>query len=415
MIAEIVTLVSEEDAASESLKGVEKTARERMEDLLRQSGVRVLSTRKLVTGDLVIEQVLSESVALFDLVVVLDATSEGDEINLRKILAQVSGSRLVIMEKFLEDLKGFYRDQEMPLPRDIERQALLPKDTRWIPPWTGVRPALMIKIKEKHLLVLPDDLQEVERMWEHTLSTWFGNLSGRSVHIRTLKLRFVGRSPARIRSTFLQAVNGARFTFDSEGCLCNTTISMEGDNPDRVVRELERIRARVVGDLKQEFFGEDDETLEGVVGRLLIEQSQSIAIAESCTGGLITTMLVEIPGISSVLDRGVVTYSNTAKTDLLGVSKSVIKTQGAVSRVTARTMAMGIRKRAGTDIGLAVTGIAGPSGGTPEKPVGTVFIGLATPEGNEVTEYHFKGDRKAVRVMSAQMALDRVRRYLLGL
>jgi nicotinamide-nucleotide amidase len=152
-----------------------------------------------------------------------------------------------------------------------------------------------------------------------------------------------------------------------------------------------------------------------VVGRLLIEQSQSIAIAESCTGGLITTMLVEIPGISSVLDRGVVTYSNTAKTDLLGVSKSVIKTQGAVSRVTARTMAMGIRKRAGTDIGLAVTGIAGPSGGTPEKPVGTVFIGLATSEGNEVTEYHFKGDRKAVRVMSAQMALDRVRRYLVGL
>ncbi|NOY53321.1 MAG: CinA family protein [Deltaproteobacteria bacterium] len=141
------------------------------------------------------------------------------------------------------------------------------------------------------------------------------------------------------------------------------------------------------------------------VGRLLLERGKTIALAESCTGGLIISLLVDFPGISAVLERGVVTYSNRSKTDLLGVPAELIERQGAVSRETARAMAVGIRDRAGTDVGLAVTGIAGPSGGTPEKPVGTVFIAIAEAGGAEVVPCRFSGDRRSIREQSAAKAL----------
>jgi nicotinamide-nucleotide amidase len=345
---------------------------------------------------------------------VLDTSAEEGEQNLRKVLAQVSGSSLVLTEDYLQDLRNYYRDRGVALPKDIDRRALIPKDARWIPPQTGVRPGIWIEVKGKHLVVLPGDAREVEQMWDRTLRGWIGNLRGLAAHSRFLTVRFLGRSTSRIESTLRQSLSGAPMSFHVDGCLCQASFHLEGPDPQRLDRELERYRARIVGDLKQDFLGEGEEPLQALVGRLLMEKSNSIAIAESCTGGLITAWLVEVPGISSVLDRGVVTYSNRAKTDLLAVPEEVFQAHGAVSRVAARTMATGIRSRAGTDLGLSVTGIAGPSGGTPDKPVGTVFIGLATPEGNEVTEYHFKGDRKKIRFQSAQMALDRVRRYLLG-
>jgi len=147
-------------------------------------------------------------------------------------------------------------------------------------------------------------------------------------------------------------------------------------------------------------------------GRLLLDQGKTIALAESCTGGLITAQLVDVPGISAALERGVVTYSNRSKTDLLGVPAGLIERQGAVSSETASAMAAGVRERAGTDIGLAVTGIAGPSGGTPEKPVGTVFVALAEAGGVEVFECHFKGDRRTIREESAAKALETLRDFL---
>jgi len=201
--------------------------------------------------------------------------------------------------------------------------------------------------------------------------------------------------------------------FGAQGCLCTAVFTVQGKDVDRIERELKRIRQQIESELGTDLLGEGDVSLQEVVGRSLIKRSVRLAVAESCTGGLITSMLVDVPGISSVLDRGVVTYSNSAKTALLGVSEDLLKVHGAVSRVTALGMAEGIRVHSGTDIGLAVTGIAGPSGGSPGKPVGTVFVALSTPDGNEVTEYHFRGDRSAVRLQSAQMALDRLRRVLL--
>ncbi|MEK6776420.1 MAG: nicotinamide-nucleotide amidohydrolase family protein [bacterium] len=414
MIAEIVTLISEWESLPGGRSGTDRTVQDRVRDLLRRSGIQVLSMRRLLREDLVVERALSNSMTLFDLVLVLDASAEGGEKTLRKVLAQVGGKGLVLTGELFEDLKGYYRNKGIALPRDIETRALLPRDAHWIPPREGVRPGIFMAVEGKSLLVLPDEPGELEQMWDRAFRSWIGRRSIHPLHAQTWTFRFIARLPANVQSSLLRTVTGAKLTFFSEGCLTTAALSLEGRDPHRLEREAAQLRGKVLADLGPEFLCEGEETLHGIVGRLLIDRSLSIAVAESCTGGLITSMLVEVPGISSVLDRGVVTYSNTAKTDLLGVEEDVFKAHGAVSRETARAMSYGIRTRAGTGIGLAVTGIAGPGGGSRDKPVGTVFIGLSTPEGDEVTEYHFQGDRQMVRLQSAQMALDRVRRYLLG-
>jgi nicotinamide-nucleotide amidase len=166
----------------------------------------------------------------------------------------------------------------------------------------------------------------------------------------------------------------------------------------------------VLGDA---IYGCDRESMELVVGRLLQENNLRLAVAESCTGGLIAAKITETPGSSAYFLGGVVAYDNALKTHFLGVSAHLLASHGAVSREVAEVMAVGIRSQSGADIGLAVTGIAGPGGGTEEKPIGTVYIAIATSEENWVSRFHFAGDRQQVREITAQSGLDLVRKYLL--
>ncbi|HEY7697120.1 MAG TPA: nicotinamide-nucleotide amidohydrolase family protein, partial [Vicinamibacteria bacterium] len=166
--------------------------------------------------------------------------------------------------------------------------------------------------------------------------------------------------------------------------------------------------------LGNHIFSEAGESLEEVVGRLLAERSLSLSVAESCTGGLITHRLTEVAGSSRYLERGFVTYSNESKVDLLGVDAGLIRSHGAVSAEVAESMARGARTRAGTDFAIAVTGIAGPSGGTAEKPVGLVFIAVCDESACLVRRFLFPGNRVLVKRWSAQMALDLLRWRLLG-
>ncbi len=159
-------------------------------------------------------------------------------------------------------------------------------------------------------------------------------------------------------------------------------------------------------------FGEGEETMESVVGHLLKERKARVAVAESCTGGLIASRFTRVPGSSAWFDRGVVTYSNQAKTEILGVPPEIIETKGAVSQETAEAMARGVLTISGVDYALAVTGIAGPSGGSPEKPVGTVFIGLAAKDKVLVRRFRFSGTRHMIQLITSETALDWLRRHL---
>ena len=184
----------------------------------------------------------------------------------------------------------------------------------------------------------------------------------------------------------------------------------KGKKGDLLQSLEEQVRFR----LRDWLFAEGHDTMEEVVGRLLAKQSLTLSVAESCTGGLIGHRLTQVPGSSTYLDRGIVCYSNRSKTELLGVPTSLLEKHGAVSAPVAAAMANGIRERSGTDIGLSVTGIAGPDGGTETKPVGLVFVGLDVGEGETITkDFRFHGDRHVIKQRSSQAALDLLRRWLI--
>ncbi|RLA84042.1 MAG: hypothetical protein DRG31_05460 [Deltaproteobacteria bacterium] len=182
-------------------------------------------------------------------------------------------------------------------------------------------------------------------------------------------------------------------------------------------REAQRVLQEVVDEIRRRLginvFGMDEDTLEGVLGGLLRERGFSLATAESCTGGLVAHRITQVPGSSEYFLGGVVSYSNESKERELGVPAEVIRVHGAVSAECASAMAEGVRLRFGSTFGISTTGIAGPAGGTPEKPVGTVFIALDAGSHKEVKGYRFFGDRNQIKLMASEVALDRLRRFLL--
>jgi nicotinamide-nucleotide amidase len=160
---------------------------------------------------------------------------------------------------------------------------------------------------------------------------------------------------------------------------------------------------------------EDNETIDSVVAELFRRKRVTLSLAESCTGGLVAKRITDVPGSSAYFIEGAVTYSDAAKIRVLGIAPELLAEKGAVSAEAAMAMACGIRKNSGSDLALAVTGIAGPGGGSEGKPVGTVFIALATPDGCKVDEYRFSGNRDEIRTITSFMAMDWLRRHLLSL
>jgi nicotinamide-nucleotide amidase len=187
------------------------------------------------------------------------------------------------------------------------------------------------------------------------------------------------------------------------------------EDPARAVSILDEMERDFREALGGRIFGRDEEDLSATVGRLLRDSHRSFAIAESCTGGMVSALLTDVPGSSDYFLGGVVSYANTAKEQILGVARETLETHGAVSEPAAREMAEGARSRFGSDVAAAITGIAGPDGGTPEKPVGTVCIAIDSPAGTRSRRYQLWGTRDWVKLLASQVALDWIRRHALGL
>jgi len=194
----------------------------------------------------------------------------------------------------------------------------------------------------------------------------------------------------------------------------NIRIVARGPHVEQSQTQVDRTDAAIREKLGDSIYSVDGQDMEEVVGALLKQRRLKIAVAESCTGGLIGARITNIPGSSDYFERGAVTYSNLAKSEMLGVPAELIVQRGAVSSEVAAAMAEGIRQAAKTDIGLSVTGIAGPEGGSEQKPVGLVYTALATIQSVKTKEYRFLGDREQIRMQSSQMALDMVRRHLIA-
>jgi len=334
----------------------------------------------------------------------------------RKALARVLKKRLVLSDDALKAVKAVFKAKGKEYPAANDRQALIPAGARLLRNPVGVAPGFTLVEDGKFVAVLPGVPAEMQAMFLEGLRPALEEHFGGKAVIRRKVLHTCGLSESKVNELIQDILKQKR---PAMGLTARETgvdiriVAHEGSGA-RSRSTMERIEAEVRKKLGDAIYGVDGQDMEEVVGALLTQRKRTLAVAESCTGGLISGRITNIAGSSAYFERGVVVYSNAAKTELLGVPADLIERYGAVSREVAKAMAQGMRERAKTDLGLAVTGIAGPSGGTPEKPVGLVYIALATIDGVTVSEDRFLGTRSQVRQRTAQMAMDMVRRYLIA-
>jgi len=334
----------------------------------------------------------------------------------RKALARVLKKRLVLSDDALKAVKAVFKAKGKEYPAANDRQALIPAGARLLRNPVGVAPGFTLVEDGKFVAVLPGVPAEMQAMFLEGLRPALEEHFGGKAVIRRKVLHTCGLSESKVNELIQDILKQKR---PAMGLTARDTgvdiriVAHEGSGA-RSRSTMERIEAEVRKKLGDAIYGVDGQDMEEVVGALLTQRKRTLAVAESCTGGLISGRITNIAGSSAYFERGVVVYSNAAKTELLGVPADRIERYGAVSREVAKAMAQGMRERAKTDLGLAVTGIAGPSGGTPEKPVGLVYIALATIDGVTVSEDRFLGTRSQVRQRTAQMAMDMVRRYLIA-
>ena len=331
----------------------------------------------------------------------------GDSV--RRVLARVTGARLRLNERMRTVLDAHYAKRDRPLPRSAERLALLPQGATVVdaaePVWT------LETTKTSWVVVLHGGIASaVDAVLLPLARERLGARS--SVAVRTFKT--AGISAEEIEDRLVDRL-GARdvtlVTVPGDGEVW-VRLRARGRTLAAASRRLTDVEATLTALLGDDCYGRDGDTLEAVVGRLLRARNLTLAVAEACTGGLVGHRLTSIPGSSAYFERGVVPYSNRAKEAVLAVDEAILRTHGAVSAPCAEAMARGVCARSGAACGLAITGIAGPDGGTPTKPVGTVFIGLAFQGEVGARRFRFEGDRTAVKWQSSVMALDMLRRRL---
>jgi nicotinamide-nucleotide amidase len=335
----------------------------------------------------------------------------------REAVAQVLGRRLIRDQEILERLRQRFAKYGFKMTPNNERQADVIEGAEMLNNAYGSAPGMFIVEGEKIIILLPGPPREMAPMFERGV---YPRLAERFQGFRLARreLRVSGLTESAMddmiapiykpytnpTTTILSAVTGLEVHL--------TAVAETKEEAQRLVDELsEKIEQR----LGPHVYSREGESLEQVVGKLLVAKGLKLAVAESCTGGLIAKRVTDVPGSSRYFLSGLVAYANEAKIDLLGVARELIEMHGAVSPEVAEAMAQGVKYRTGADIGVAVTGIAGPDGGTPEKPVGLVYLGLAFGEQTEHRKLQIPGDRERVRELTTTLALDWLRRKLVQL
>jgi len=303
-----------------------------------------------------------------------------------------------------------------PTPSNY-KQALFPEGTELIPNPLGTAPGALVEWEGTLFATLPGVPSEMKRMFEETLEPLIRERSDGSIVSKTLHFAGIGESAlAEKVQDFLDASDPTVAPLAGQGRV-RLRITTRAATEEEAHGKIRPVEEEILDRLGEYFFGEDEETLESSVGRLLAERGATVALAESCTGGLISKRLTDIAGSSAYFVEGFVTYSNASKERLLGVPKEMFAEHGAVSEPVARAMAEGARKISGADYGLSVTGVAGPGGGTEEKPVGLVYVGVTDAEGAVAEELDLTAwarSRSSIRERSANRALDLLRLRIEG-
>ncbi|NQS99945.1 MAG: competence/damage-inducible protein A [Candidatus Omnitrophica bacterium] len=331
------------------------------------------------------------------------------------IIGQATQKKMILNPQILRNIKDHFHQRHIAMPKDNVRMALVPEGARPLKNEVGTAPGLIMPNESKVLVALPGVPAEMRAMMERDVIAYLAKHFPAQKAIVSRTIRTTGLAESQVNQRVKDILKLEPPT--TVGIYVHThcvdlTITARAKSKLQAKKLIAAVEKKIRSRLKAYIYGQDQQTLEQTVAQALIKKKKTIAVAESCTGGLISKRLTSIGGSSRYFPLGLVAYSNQTKKSLLGLSEQTLKDHGAVSPQVAQALAQNVQQLAKADLGLGVTGIAGPSGGTKEKPVGLVYIALATPRKIQCQEFLFHGDRSAVRLRASQAALDMLRQYL---
>ncbi|CCO09390.1 competence/damage-inducible protein A [Desulforamulus hydrothermalis] len=333
----------------------------------------------------------------------------------KETVAEVLELDMKLDEASLRAIKDYFAQRGMEMPTNNIKQAYFPEGAKILPNTRGTAPGAIVEVDKKAIIILPGPPWELETMFESYVVPYLNSLPHRGTLCTSKSFRLTGIGESSVQELIedLCGKGNPEIAFLVQPGVVEVRITGQGSTLDEAAGLVQELSDQVRRRLFQYIFAEDDEKIEQVVGQLLMDAGMTIAVAESCTGGLIEAKLSDIPGASRYLVGGVVAYNSRIKEKILGVPAEILQQFGQVSRQTAIAMSEGVRRELGSSLGLAVTGVAGPTS-SEGKPVGLVYIALSSPTGICFREYRFPGERKAIRNGTVNAALKMAKHFLQG-
>jgi nicotinamide-nucleotide amidase len=363
------------------------------------------------------EEVFRNALKRSDVVITTGGLGPTDDDITKRAIVKVFKRNLIFHEDILEDIRARYAARGIEMPAINQNQALLPQGATIFPNRTGSAVGICIAEQGKIFISLPGVPQEMVQILRDEVIPYLQQRN-RDRALSITKLRTTGKVETQLAETIigeLKLEQGVRLAYLPSYTGVDLRVIAEGSSQEEAAEKAGRLVRYLESKVGRYIFGRDEETLESVVGQLLKDNDKTVAVAESCTGGLLGAQFTAVPGSSAYFLGGILAYANDVKMEQLGVGEEILARHGAVSEECALAMATGCRERFQADYALSVTGIAGPDGGTDEKPVGTVYIGLASAHNSLTTKWRFGGERATIRLRSVYRALEMLRREILDI
>ena len=359
--------------------------------------------------------ILEEALNRSDMVITTGGLGPTNDDLTKETACKFFNMDLELHQESLKALEEYFFKMGRKITESNYKQVYFPKEAIVLPNPNGTAPGAILEKNNKYIVILPGPPREMKPMYLNHVKPYLIKKGEGIIESKVVRVLGIGESMAaeKLKNFIENGVNPTVAPYAKEEDVI-FRITAKAESQKEALKLIEPVKNQIEEILGQDVYGEGEETtIEMVVGDLLIKNNLKISTAESCTGGMIASRLVSVPGISDVFLEGAVTYANEAKVRTLNVKEETLKKYGAVSEETAREMADGMAKRTGSDIAVVTTGIAGPGGGTKEKPVGLVYIGLYYKGEVYVYKNVFNGNRQKVRTKATVTALDMVRRKIL--
>ncbi len=372
---------------------------------------------KTIVGDdeMRLEETIRDAVSRSDIVITTGGLGPTEDDITRKIAARALNRKLIFKQNLLDDLRERFKAYGYEMPEKNISQAQIIEGAKILPNPKGSAVGMLLEMDEKYLIVLPGPPRELKPMFENFILPKLKESAG-EIFVRRKSLRVSGLGESALDE--LIAPIYSVYKNPQTATLFNKTeieiqLTSQADSEEEADKLNNELANKIADKLGVAVFAMDGEKMEEVIGKILTERGETLSVAESCTGGLIGERLTEVAGSSNYFIEGVVAYHNDAKVRTLNVSEETIDKYGAVSAEVAEAMAQGMRQRTSTDYAVSVTGIAGPGGGTQEKPVGTVYVGYSDKNVTKSLKLNLPGERYLIRWRSSQAALDYLRRQII--